>query len=187
MAFENFKEYCDLINKVKVIAGAAAKRHPIISCFEVGSDTMTNDIIIRIHLYGGKSIVRSIPSRLYENPRFDVVRHVTYMIDDVVRIEQHRRENEDGYEPIPPKTNKAIADSLVRRIIFNGPATIVFWRDGTKTVVKCQNGEPFDPEKGLAMAIVKKGLYGGLSVFNKLLDKAEHSTEEPRGSDEAVN
>lgn len=42
-----------------------------------------------------------------------------------------------------------------QRVIFNGPATIVFWTDGTKTVVKC-HGEKFDPEKGLAMAAMKK-------------------------------
>lgn len=40
-------------------------------------------------------------------------------------------------------------------VIFNEPATIVFWSDGTKTVVKADR-EAFDPEKGLAMAICKK-------------------------------
>lgn len=44
----------------------------------------------------------------------------------------------------------------IERVIFNAPATIVFWLDGSKTVVKAQNGEPFDKEKGLAMAICKK-------------------------------
>ena len=44
----------------------------------------------------------------------------------------------------------------IKNVIFNDPATIVFWNDGTKTVVKTQNGEVFDPEKGLAMAICKK-------------------------------
>ena len=43
----------------------------------------------------------------------------------------------------------------IERVIFNDPATIVFWKDGTKTVVKATN-EPFDKEKGLAMAISKK-------------------------------
>lgn len=43
-------------------------------------------------------------------------------------------------------------------VIFNGPATIIQWTDGTKTVVKCSKGENFDPEKGLAMAIAKKAL-----------------------------
>lgn len=41
-------------------------------------------------------------------------------------------------------------------VIFNDPATIVLWRDGSKTVVKAQDGETYDPEKGLAMAICKK-------------------------------
>lgn len=44
----------------------------------------------------------------------------------------------------------------IKNVIFNPPATIVFWTDGTKTVVKCQNHEEFDPEKGLAMAFFKK-------------------------------
>lgn len=44
----------------------------------------------------------------------------------------------------------------IKKLIFNPPATIVFWNDGTKTVVKCQNYEEFDPEKGLVMAFFKK-------------------------------
>lgn len=44
----------------------------------------------------------------------------------------------------------------IKNVIFNDPATIVFWTDGSKTVVKVQDGETFDPEKGLAMAIAKK-------------------------------
>lgn len=46
----------------------------------------------------------------------------------------------------------------IKNVIFNEPATIVFWADGTKTVVKCQEGDVFDPEKGLAMAFMKKVL-----------------------------
>lgn len=44
----------------------------------------------------------------------------------------------------------------IKNVIFNDPATIVFWNDDSKTVVKAQNGEAFDPEKGLALAICKK-------------------------------
>lgn len=46
---------------------------------------------------------------------------------------------------------------FIDRVIFNPPATIVFWKDGTKTVVKAEN-EPFDAEKGFAMAVAKKFL-----------------------------
>ena len=45
----------------------------------------------------------------------------------------------------------------IKNVVFNDPATIIFWNDGTKTVVKCEN-EPFDPEKGMAMAVSKKFL-----------------------------
>lgn len=50
----------------------------------------------------------------------------------------------------PVETNPAYYP--IKKVIFNPPATIVFWKDDTKTVVKAQ-GEVFDPEKGLAMAI----------------------------------
>ena len=56
----------------------------------------------------------------------------------------------------------------IKNVIFNDPATIVFWKDGTKTVVKCQDGDEFDPEKGLAMAIAKK-VYGNKGSYcNKM-------------------
>ena len=44
----------------------------------------------------------------------------------------------------------------IRDVIFSDPATIVFWNDNTKTVVKTRGGEKYDKEKGLAMAIIKK-------------------------------
>lgn len=46
----------------------------------------------------------------------------------------------------------------IEKVIFNDPATIVIWKDGSKTVVKAQDGETYDPEKGLAMAICKKAM-----------------------------
>ena len=55
----------------------------------------------------------------------------------------------------------------IAKVIFNEPATIVFWKDGTKTVVKAQDGEPFDKEKGLAMAFVKK-IHGNKGNYNNI-------------------
>ena len=46
----------------------------------------------------------------------------------------------------------------IKNVIFNDPATIVFWEDGTKTVVKVMEGDEFDPYTGLAQAICKKAL-----------------------------
>lgn len=56
----------------------------------------------------------------------------------------------------------------IKDVIFNNPATIVFWMDGTKTVVKCQEGDEYDPEKGLAMAISKKALGNKGNYYNEM-------------------
>ena len=73
----------------------------------------------------------------------------------------------------------------IKNVIFNDPATIVFWEDGTKTVVKCQDGDEFDPEKGLAMAIAKKA-YGNKGRYcNKL--KKWLPKEEPVDTNKILN
>lgn len=56
----------------------------------------------------------------------------------------------------------------IKNVIFNNPATIVFWGDGTKTVVKTQDGEAFDPEKGITMAFFKKMHGNKGSYFNEI-------------------
>ena len=56
---------------------------------------------------------------------------------------------------------------LIERVIFNPPATIVLWKDGSKTVVKVHN-EEFDKEKGLAMAILRSEYGAGIrKLFRK--------------------
>ena len=59
---------------------------------------------------------------------------------------------------------------VIKNVIFNNPATIVFWHDGTKTVVKCQEGDDFDPEKGLTMAIAKK-FFGNRGSYYNVINK----------------
>lgn len=67
----------------------------------------------------------------------------------------------------------------IKNVIFNDPATIVFWSDETKTVVKCGENDIYDPEKGLAMAVAKKYLGTNKShsnymdEFKKWLPKEE--------------
>lgn len=54
------------------------------------------------------------------------------------------------------KTASATNTAAIKDVIFVPPATIVYWSDGSKTVVKCSEKDVFDPEKGLAMAIAKR-------------------------------
>lgn len=106
----------------------------------------------------------------------------------------YRRDNIDallyGYikgSDKSPSANKETAERsyhmhydirrCIKKVKFNPPATIVFWTDNTKTVVKCK-GEDYDPEKGLAMCICKKilGDKGNYyEVFKKWLPKEEET------------
>lgn len=77
---------------------------------------------------------------------------------------------------------KNYANLNIEKVIFNDPATIVIWKDGTKTVVKASN-EPFDPEKGLAMAIVKRafGNQGNyFNIFKKWIPEDLKKASEPK-------
>jgi len=58
----------------------------------------------------------------------------------------------------------------IKDVIFNNPATVVIWEDGTKTVVKCQEGDTYSEELGLAMCIAKK-FFGNKGNFNEVFKK----------------
>ena len=51
------------------------------------------------------------------------------------------------------KRETAMNAGSIKNVIFNPPATVVYWTDGTKTVVKCNENDIFDPEKGLATMV----------------------------------
>ena len=69
------------------------------------------------------------------------------------------------------KCNRNTVNPLeIKNVYFNDPVTVVMWNDGTKTIVRCSENDFYDPEKGLAMAIVKKA-YGNDSKFHKIFKK----------------
>lgn len=81
----------------------------------------------------------------------------------------------------------------IKNVIFHDPATIVFWSDNTKTVVKRGENDIYDPEKGLAMAIVKKALGNQGNYYNlfkkwlpKEVDTKVDSPEESRSIQESA-
>ena len=59
--------------------------------------------------------------------------------------------------------------SNIKKVVFNDPATVILWDDGTKTVVKAHN-EEYDPEKGFAIAITKKAL-GNKGNYYEIIKK----------------
>ena len=57
----------------------------------------------------------------------------------------------------------------IDRIIFSPPATVIFWGDGEKTVVKCAEGQQYDRYNGFCAAVCKR-LFGSSSAAKKIMD-----------------
>jgi len=68
------------------------------------------------------------------------------------------------------KCKVKVSEGRIKDVKFSDPATIVFWTDGTKTVVKCRKGDKFDPVEGIAMACAKK-LLGNEDGYHREIAK----------------
>ena len=96
---------------------------------------------------------------------------------------------------VPAKTQYIPA---IKNVYFNDPMTVVIWEDGTKTMVKCQDGDTYSEEVGLAVCISKKAL-GNKGNFNNVFKKwmpepkctvadiFENTTEDPGSIVNAAN
>jgi hypothetical protein len=67
-----------------------------------------------------------------------------------------------------PNTTKNIP--IIKNVIFNNPATIIYWQDGTKTIVKVMKSDTFNEEYGVAMCYMKK-IFGSSTKFRKIVEK----------------
>lgn len=65
---------------------------------------------------------------------------------------------------------------IPKQIIFSGTTTIVFFEDGSKSVVRCEDGETFIPEVGVTTAIAKK-IFGSWNNFLKFVNHAVEYSE----------
>lgn len=81
--------------------------------------------------------------------------NVMEMLDYVVSDKKH------------PSNNSALS---IKNVYFNDPATVVLWDDDTKTIVRCQKGDTYSKQVGLALCIAKKAL-GNKSNFNDIFKK----------------
>ena len=64
----------------------------------------------------------------------------------------------------------------VKRIIHSGPATIVFWEDNTKTVVRCSENDIYDEYSAFCSALAIK-LYGTNSHLKKVIERVSKKDE----------
>lgn len=123
-----------------------------------------------------------LPNPDYSN---DVSSMVNYQRDDSIMVKIEAAKFATAAVNATKKFRfKPIIQSIkpyIKKVVFNDPATIIFWTDDTKTVVKAEN-EAFDPEKGLAMAIAKKALgnkHDYYNTFLKYLKKYKPSDDAP--------
>lgn len=73
-------------------------------------------------------------------------------------------------DPSPKHEQKPFYIPEIKNVYFNNPVTVVMWSDGTKTSVRCQEGDEYSKEAGLALCISKKAL-GNKSSFNNIFKK----------------
>lgn len=152
---DNIRSYCDRHN---IIVGVDQRKLPRESVvyyvfYGVGFDTIRNPYMIAINMDeipsvdgAANRVIDYIDRELLHNSYaagFDTIGCVDFVL------------SYNGKHPV------------IKNVIFNDPATIVFWEDGSKSVVKARDGEEYDPEKGLAMAISRKVLGNKGSYYNE--------------------
>ena len=69
------------------------------------------------------------------------------------------------------------ADFYIEKVVYNNPATIVFWSDNTTTVCKCSKEDIYSKETGLTICILKKliGAKNVRKIFNDWLPELDKS------------
>lgn len=107
------------------------------------------------------------PKRILHDPEyFKRSIETMYVMNDIFKgyiMEDVMRTNEMFYR----------IGLIPTKIIYNPPATIVLWADGTKTVVKCSAEDEYNEYYGFLCALGKK-MFGTNSHLKKLIDeKAE--------------
>lgn len=79
------------------------------------------------------------------------------------------------YRPIPYNTNilksafGLTSKPIIRKVIYNAPATIIMWEDGSKTVVKCSEDDVYDPMTGFLLCYLKHSLGNDSAAFHRFL------------------
>ena len=70
-------------------------------------------------------------------------------------------------------TPRIILGIKIKKVIFNPPATVVYWEDGEKTVVKCTEGELFNESAGVALCFMKRFCKDYKPTLKKAVKNAE--------------
>ena len=132
------------------------------------------------YVRGGRVVYRESPEKLYEtkNGYYYNGEEISKALFDALNITMNNKHATIFYnspEWLPALNASPIAHYVnisesIERVIFNNPATIVYWKDKTKTLVICQPGDEYNKEIGLAMCIIKK-VCGNKGNYNDIFEK----------------
>lgn len=88
-------------------------------------------------------------------------------IDDIMNSVEENFKVERKPKPVERKVFKTPG---IKKVIFNEPTTIVYWNDGTKTVVQCSEEDTFNKDAGIALCMMKK-MFGNDGAYYKEIRK----------------
>ena len=162
----------DFDDSLKKIIGTSRKRSESLTVSGVLGEAHRNMIKIEVNsIFGVKGMEEE---RMKNDKDLIVYKSEEEMAKEFINF--GKRYGGYGFLPTDYTTISMISinqekprlDLGIKNVIFNDPATIILWNDGTKTVVKAQGDDVYDPEKGLTMAIVKKLLGNQGNYYNYL-------------------
>ena len=91
-----------------------------------------------------------------------------------------------NFDDLGPRhiTYKIIPLSMqISKVIYHNPATIVFWKDGTKTVVKCQEDDKYTYSAGIMHAIIRKMYEDNSRKYSEILSYISAAEEFDKACD----
>lgn len=114
------------------------------------------------------NIVSAISSDFTYHLDRDMAREIWNKVQEY--HEQDVREQELYEKGLATARNKRLRNKI-KRVEFNKPWTIVIWNDGTVTRCKCQKGDKFNKETGLAICIAKKFYEQNENIYHEMVRK----------------
>lgn len=137
-----------------------------------GDYTFSYDCCGSCHKLIYKGDKEKMPYKKDENSGLDYMPYVPYKKEPLNSLDYAKGYSDGyskGYYQARSLALSNFTTTRVKRIIYNNPATIVFWADGTKTVVKCAKGEKFNKYHGFCAALAKH-IYENNSRVNALVN-----------------
>ena len=97
---------------------------------------------------------------------------LNYLLGDI--LDKKAKEIDEKLKALEKKSRRDFIKSItnsIREVKFHDPYTIIFWKNGDVTRIKCQDGDTYDKEKGFAIALLKYFLGENTSDFNTIFKK----------------